>query len=345
MSKNKVKIGITVIIILVLAVLGICGYVGYNYVQNEINGERYSSDPYTLVIEKDDFAYQIGEKLKANGIIKNDTVWNWWMDKHYPDFTYINGEYEMLPYMTYEEIAKKLQNPDISHKSISVCIPEGYTVFDIADTLEKNNICKRSDFLNACKNKNDYNYDFLNEAYMGENVAYQLEGFLFPATYDLPENSNAKDVVATMLETFDGKISDEWTDYCEKNGMTLYELVTLASVVEKETLGDGVAQNIASVFINCLNIGQQLQSDVTIFYGNKLRENGFGTSVVESYNTYKCPALPSGPICNPGVENINAVVNHNDTGYYYFFSDLENKFHFAKDYKEFEKLKQKYPWQ
>ena len=154
MSKNKVKIGITVIIILVLAVLGICGYVGYNYVQNEINGERYSSDPYTLVIEKDDFAYQIGEKLKANGIIKNDTVWNWWMDKHYPDFTYINGEYEMLPYMTYEEIAKKLQNPDISHKSISVCIPEGYTVFDIADTLEKNNICKRSDFLNACKNKN-----------------------------------------------------------------------------------------------------------------------------------------------------------------------------------------------
>ena len=62
MSKNKVKIGITVIIILVLAVLGICGYVGYNYVQDEINGERYSSDPYTLVIEKDDFAYQIGEK-------------------------------------------------------------------------------------------------------------------------------------------------------------------------------------------------------------------------------------------------------------------------------------------
>ena len=330
MSKNKSKSGIAVIVILVLALLGITAYVGYTYVQKDVSGNRNTKTEYNLVIEKDDFAYQIGEKLKSNGIIKNDTVWNWWMDKHYPKFTYINGEYNMTSSMSYEEIAKKLQNPDISHKSVSVCIPEGYTVFDIADTLEKNNICKKSDFLNACKNKNDYNYDFLNEAYMGENVAYQLEGFLFPATYDLPENSNAKDVVATMLETFDG---------------TLYELVTLASVVEKETLGDGVAQNIASVFINRLNIGHQLQSDVTIFYGNKLRENGFGTSVVESYNTYKCPALPSGPICNPGVENINAVVNHNDTGYYYFFSDLENKFHFAKDYKEFEKLKQKYPWQ
>lgn len=123
MSKNKVKIGITVIIILVLAVLGICGYVGYNYVQDEINGERYSSDPYTLVIEKDDFAYQIGEKLKANGIIKNDTVWNWWMDKHYPDFTYINGEYEMLPYMTYEEIAKNFKIQIFHIKAFQFAFP------------------------------------------------------------------------------------------------------------------------------------------------------------------------------------------------------------------------------
>ena len=260
------------------------------------------------------------------------------MDKHYPKFSYINGEYRITSSMSYEDIAKKLQNPDISHKSVSVCIPEGYTVFDIAETMEKNNICKKSDFLDACKNKNDYDCEFLNDAYMSENVAYQLEGFLFPATYDLAENSKASDVVATMLETFDGKITDKWKSYCDDNGMSLYELVTLASIVEKETLGDGVAENIASVFVNRLNIGQQLQSDVTIFYGNKLRENGFSDEVVASYNTYKCKALPSGPICNPGVDNINAVIEHNDTDYYYFFSDLEKKFHFAKS-------KQKYPWQ
>ena len=218
-------------------------------------------------------------------------------------------------------------------------------ILSLIDILEKNNICKSDDFLNACKNKSDYDYDFLNNASMSSTVAYQLEGFLFPATYDLAENSDAEDVVATMLETFDSKISDEWTSYCEKNGMTLYELVTLASIVEKETLGDGVAQDIASVFINRLNIGQMLQSDVTIFYGNKLRKHGFSDDVVTSYNTYKCAALPSGPICNPGIENINAVVNHNDTDYYYFFSDLEKKFHFAKDNDEFETLKQKYPWQ
>ena len=71
--------------------------------------------------------------------------------------------------------------------------------------MEKNNICKKSDFLDACKNKNDYDCEFLNDAYMSENVAYQLEGFLFPATYDLAENSKASDVVATMLETFAAK--------------------------------------------------------------------------------------------------------------------------------------------
>ena len=285
MSKNKSRAGIALIIVLVLVLLGIGAYVGYTYVQSDVNGNRNTKTEYNLVIEKDDFAYQIGEKLKSNGVIKNDTIWNWWMDKHYPKF------------------------------------------------------------LDACKNKNDYDCEFLNDAYMSENVAYQLEGFLFPATYDLAENSKASDVVATMLETFDGKITDKWKSYCDENGMSLYELVTLASVVEKETLGDGVAENIASVFVNRLNIGQQLQSDVTIFYGNKLRKNGFSDEVVASYNTYKCKALPSGPICNPGVDNINAVIEHNDTDYYYFFSDLEKKFHFAKTYSEFETLKQKYPWQ
>ena len=111
MSKNKSKSGIAVIVILVLAILGIAAYVGYTYVQKDVSGNRNTKTEYNLVIEKDDFAYQIGEKLKSNGIIKNDTVWNWWMDKHYPKFTYINGEYNMTSSMSYEEIAKKrLQN-------------------------------------------------------------------------------------------------------------------------------------------------------------------------------------------------------------------------------------------
>jgi len=346
MAKAKKKGGYTaVIVILVLILAAAAGGFGYSWVSKDINGTAEKGKEYTLNIKSSDFQYEVAKNLMQNEIIVNDTLWCYWMDKHYPDFKFINGEYNMTSNMSYEEIAQKLQNPDVSHKTVSVVIPEGYNIFDIADTMEKNGICKADDFLDACKSKDDYDYDFLETVSQSDTVAYQLEGFLFPATYDLGENTPAKDVADTMLDAFDARIDKSWTEYCEKNYITLYELVTLASVVEKETLGDGVNKDIASVFLNRLNEGQKLQSDVTIFYGNELRENGFDDKVVTSYNTYKCDALPSGPVCNPGVENINAVIKHNDTDYFYFFSDLENKFHFAKTYDEFEKLKQKYPWE
>lgn len=123
MSKNKSKSGIAVIVILVLALLGITAYVGYTYVQKDVSGNRNTKTEYNLVIEKDDFAYQIGEKLKSNGIIKNDTVWNWWMDKHYPKFTYINGEYNMTSSMSYEEIAKNFKIPIFHIKAFRFAFP------------------------------------------------------------------------------------------------------------------------------------------------------------------------------------------------------------------------------
>ena len=335
-KRKKSTAAAVIIILLTIILLGILGFIGYTYIQKDISGNDDSDAEYTLVIEASDFQYEVAQKLMSNKIILNDTLWCYWMDSHYPDFVFINGEYNMTGDMSYEEIAQKLQNPDISHKTVSVCIPEGYNVFDIAETMEENGICGREEFLEACRDKSAYDYEFLNSVSTSDTVAYQLEGYLFPATYDLGENTDAEEVVATMLETFDGKIQDSWTTFCEENYITLGELISIASIVEKETLGSGVAENIASVFMNRLNIGQQLQSDVTIDYGNALRENGFDDNIVASYNTYKCDGLPSGPICNPGVANIDAVVNHADTDYYYFFSYNNGAdFYFTEDYEDF----------
>lgn len=337
MGKKK-NYGLKIIVAFLVAILlCVAGFIGYTYVQRDISGKDGSDYDYTLNIEAADFQYQVAQKLMSNKIILNDTLWCYWMDKHYPDLVFINGEYNLNSSMSYDEIAQKLQNPDVSHKTVTVCIPEGYNVFDIADTMEKNGICSREDFLNACKDKSDYDYDFLNAVTPSEATAYQLEGYLFPATYDLGENTDAKDVVSTMLEVFDGKIKDSWIDYCDKNYITLNELITIASIVEKETLGEGVAENIASVFMNRLNVGHKLQSDVTIDYGNALRENGFDDNTVTSYNTYKCDGLPSGPICCPGVANIDAVINHNDTDYFYFFSyNNGDDFYFTDSYDDFQ---------
>ena len=339
MKEKRSKLPIVLLCVILLIAAAVVLYFGYNFVQNDINGNRNTNEQYNLVIEADDFQYDVGQMLVQNGIIKNDTVWTMWMDKHYPDFRYINGEYLLDSKMTYEDIAEKLQNPDISHTTVSVCIPEGYSVFQIAYTLEENNICSANDFLSECKRCAPYkeNYDFLQSVPENSTIAYELEGFLFPATYDLGENSEPSEVIDEMLYAFSNQISSSWTDYCADNDMTLYELITLASVVEKETLGDGVAEKISSVFINRLNVSQQLQSDVTIDYGNKLREAGFDDKIVTSYNTYKCKALPSGPICNPGVANIDAVVNHADTDYFYFFSYNNGAdFYFTDNYDDFQ---------
>ena len=349
MSKGKKKgksTGIIVFLLIVLiAIVGVIAYFGYSAVQNDINGNKQADIPYTLEIKKSDFEYEIGKKLYDNKIVLFDSLWTGWMDKHYPDFKFINGEYVLNANMSYEEIAQKLQNPDVSHEGIKVAIPEGYNVMQIADTLEENGICKADEFLEVCKSTNDFEYGFLKEVPDNELIAYKLEGFLFPATYDFAKNSDPKDVANEMLKTFESHITDDMTKYCEDYYMSMFELITLASVVQEEAFGPSSAKNIASVFINRLNKGSKLQSDVTYFYARDLRDKqGFSQEVYDAYYTYRCEGLPAGPITNSGDDIVDAVVNHPDTDYVYFFSDLNKEFHFASDYDEFMELQEKFPW-
>ncbi len=344
-KRKKSKLPLILFIILIVIIAGVVALYFYTQINNDILGKNQSDDTYTLVIEKKDFEYEVGQKLANNKIVCSDVVWTNWMSKHYPDFDYINGEYNMTASMSYEEIAAKLQNPDVSHKSVKVCIPEGTNAMQIADILEENGICKAADFLEVCKSTDGFDYDFLKTVPDSDLIAYKLEGFLFPATYDFAMNSEAKDIASQMLEAFDYRITDDMEQFCKDNDMTMYELITLASVVQEEALGQSSAKNIASVFMNRLKKGSKLQSDVTYFYARDLRdEYGFSQEVYDAYYTYRCSGLPAGPISNSGSDIIDAVVNYPKTDYLYFFSDLQQEFHFAKDYDEFVALQKKYPW-
>jgi hypothetical protein len=342
---NKKSVKIIIICAAIAAVIAACAFFGVK-IKNDINGsEKGTPTEYTLVIESKDYQYEVSKMLADNGIVLDDSIWSAWMDKHYPDFTYINGEYYMKSNMSYEEIAQKLQNPDISHKVVSVAVPEGYNVFDIAKTLEENQICSAKDFYAAVSTTEGYDYDWLADFPSDRShIGFILEGFLFPATYDFSMNSDAKVIVDKMLAAFDDRLSDKVTAYCKKNNMSLYQFITLCSIVQEEALSDDSAANIASVLINRLNKGSKLQCDVTYFYAKKLLDYGFSRDTYDSYYTYRCPALPSGPITNSGMSIVNAVINHPDTNYLYFFSDLQGGFHFAATGQEFEQLKQKYPW-
>ncbi len=341
--KRIVKIAVTLLIVIavIIGVLFVC----VNIIR-DINGtEKKDVKKYTLTIEENDFEYQISEKLKNNDIVIDDSIWTMWMNKHYPDFVYLNGEYYLDSSMSYEEIAEKLKEPDISHRVVKVAIPEGYNVFEIAETLEKNGICSADDFYEAASTAEGYDYEWLADFPKdNKNVGFILEGFLFPATYDLQENTPAKEVVDEMLNAFDVRLSRKMTSFCEENDMTLYEFITLCSIVQEEALTRDSADRIASVLINRLERGSKLQCDVTYYYAKKLLDYGFSKDCYDSYYTYRCPALPSGPITNPGMDIINAVIEHSDTDYLFFFSDKNGEFHFAATSDEFEALKKQYPW-
>ncbi len=345
-EKNK-KGNITVVIlfIILIAILGGIAFLLYTAANNDINGINQDNKEYTLVVEKQDFEYEIGQKLKAAGIVINDALWSNWMTSNYPDFEYINGEYKLTADMSYEEIAEKLKNPDLSHKTVKVAIPEGFNIFEIAEALEKNGVCSKDGFLEACKSRDGYDFDFLESVPDNKLIGYELEGFLFPATYDLAQNSEPKDVVNEMLRAFDARYTEDMDKFCKEHNMTLYELLTLASVVQEEALTNDSAANIASVFMNRLEKGSKLQSDVTYFYAKTLRDDyGFSQETYDAYYTYRCDGLPAGPISNSGEDVINATVNYPKTKYLYFFSDLKQEFHFAETYEEFMQLQEKYPW-
>ncbi len=345
--KKKKTSRIAVVVIIIVVVLALAAGIAYfvSAVNKDIEGSSDEGTEYTLVINRMDYQYEISEKLANNGIVISSSVWSLWMDRNYPDFTYLSGEYYMNSSMSYEEIAAKLQNPDISHQTVSVCIPEGYNVFDIAKTLEENNICSSEDFYAAVSTTEGYDYDFLSDLPSErENTGFILEGFLFPATYDLSENTEAEYVVDYMLSTFENHYTSAMEDYCKENDMTLYEFITLASIIQEESFGYESAANMASVLVNRLNQGMKLQCDVTYYYAEHLLDYGFSEGVYDSYYTYRCPALPAGPITNCGDEVIDAVINHPDTDYLFFFTDLEGNDHYATTGEEFEELKEEYPY-
>ena len=336
---------ITVLLLILAAVLGFIGYMVVKAAANDIKGVNQETTQYNLVIGSQNYEDIVGKDLYDNGIVLSDILWTNWMASHYPGFEYVRGEYSLSADMSYEEIAAKLQQPDITHEVVKVAIPEGFNCMEIAERLEENGICSAADFLEACKTTEGYDYNFIAEIPQDSGAVYALEGFLFPATYDFAKNSDAHKIADIMLGTFADRRTDAMNKFCEEHNMTLYELITLASVVQEEALTNESAANIASVFMNRLNSGMQLQSDVTIFYARKLRDTaGISQEVYDSYNTYECEALPAGPITNSGEAVIDAVINYPETKYIFFFSDLQQEFHFAETYQEFEELKEKYPW-
>jgi UPF0755 protein len=217
--------------------------------------------------------------------------------------------------------------------TVRIVIPEGFTLSQIGDRLEANGVCKKAALLSTANSYDFSYYSLISPLSAAANRAYKLEGYLFPDTYEFYKNMKPQDVLGKMLKNAQSQIGSKYS----YSGMTADQIVVLASIIEKESGKAGELQKISSVFHNRLKAGMKLQADPTILYIESfVKPNLIGdiNRYNSLYNTYKCPALPAGAICNPGVAALNAAANPTDTDYLYFCADKNGNYYYAKTLAE-----------
>lgn len=297
----------------------------------------------TVVVEKGDGVGVVTDKLKDAGLINSKLLFRVFGIIFDAADTITPGTYELNTDMDFRCLIQSMQSSlSITPVGVvTVTIPEGYTVQQTIAVLAEKGVCSEEELTEAAKNYVFTEYDFVDNENLGEIT--RLEGYLAPDTYEFYEDSAPEVALSRMLDNFDYWMNEEVRDDIVKSGYTLHEIVVMASLVEKEAIGDDEERkNIASVLYNRMNnpgmeTGGLLQLDSTIYYilrSQGLPDEKFSTSIDSPYNTYLYAGLPSGAICNPSRSALLAAVYPNDTNYYYFAYGTDNVSHFFRNYSE-----------
>lgn len=222
-------------------------------------------------------------------------------------------------------------------RELTLTIPEGYTLARVGMVLEEEGVCTAEEFIAAAQADTFGGFPLVAQQAYDENRCFRLEGYLFPDTYHIYSTESPDAIIRRILEHTHQKLDANLLARIEKSGYTVDEILTLASIIEKEAFGHNQMPYISSVLHNRLDAGMQLQCDVTITYVEgaiKPFISGDINRYNEHYNTYKCPALPAGAICNPGLSAIQAAVSPADTDYLYFVTDADKNYYYASEYDD-----------
>lgn len=362
--QNKVARNIVLTVLLIVLIgVGVTGFVGYNYFSSALKPIDANSTEYvTVEIPAGSSSKEIGEILEKNGLIKNAQVFNLY-SKIRSYGNYQSGYYNLQKSMDLDSIAKQLQEggtetpqPPVLGK---ITIPEGYTLEQIAETVTANAAAtskknaktpfSKEDFLNKVQDEDFIakmlaKYPQLLATLPGKDsgVKYRLEGYLFPATYEYGKETTVEELIDQMLAAMNTNLSQYYSTIESKN-LTVNEVLTLASLVEKEGSTDQDRKDIASVFYNRLNQAMPLQSNIALLYaqgklGKKttLKEDAeIDTNIDSPYNVYKNQGLMPGPVDSPSLSALEATINPSKTDYLYFVANVETGVvYFANTYEE-----------
>ncbi len=322
-KKSKIpKIINTIVILFILVVAGISFWVNEQLQPVDADQNKVIH----VKVESRSTTNQIAHLLKQNGLIKNEFIF-----KVYSRITGLDkqlkaGEYALNSSFSLTEIINKIVNG-----SVQLCeftIPEGYTVQQIANILEQKGLIQKEEFLNQVK-IGDFDFPYKNDVIQSE---YRLEGFLFPDTYKIPDYYNEKQIIQMMLNRFLDVYDSELVNKTKELNMSVFEAVTLASIIEREVRVPEERKIVSGVFHNRLKIGMPLQSCATVQYILGETKEALTTADTEKpspYNTYLHKGLPPGPISNPGRASLEAAVSPEKVKYYYFCSKGDGSHYFS----------------
>ncbi|WP_029186149.1 endolytic transglycosylase MltG [Streptococcus suis] len=347
-DKAAKRIVSVIMSIIVVAVL-VTGLTGYMWVKSSLEPvNTKATEAIQVEIPEGSSTLEIGKILVDNKLIKNATIFNYYSKiKSYNNFQ--SGFYNLKQNMSVDDIAKALQEsgtPTAQKEAAGkILIVEGYTLTQIAQAITDNTKTEdkndKTPFTTEQFMATVTNQDFINRMVAtypklfaslpaaDSGVIYQLEGYLFPAVYEYSDETTIEELVEQMIAAMDNRLQPYYETIAAKN-LTVNEVLTLASLVEKEGSTDEDRRNIASVFFNRLNAAMPLQSNIAILYAQgKLGQEttlaedaAIDTSIESPYNIYWTPGLLPGPVDSPSLSAIEAVINANTTDYFYFVADV-----------------------
>lgn len=324
--SKKIKTGIFIIIGIWL----IGAFAWYEYNLRPLSASTQSK---LVIIESGTSVDMIAANLEKDELIRSSTAFKLYVTLHGLRGRLQSGAYDLHPNMSSRIIAKTITKGQTSSQKMTV--PEGFTISAIRARAATFGISPAA-------------FDIaLQQDLSGTKAAQRpagtsLEGYLFPDTYVVTPTTTANQLVRAMVDNFDKKVTDDVVAGFAAQGLSLQQGLTLASVVEREVSNPADQKLVAGVFLNRLKIGQKLQSDVTVDYGRALLGKPFNTALDSPYNTYVIPALPIGPICNPGLGAMRAVGSPTASNYYYFLAGKDGTTHYTETVEQHNANVQKY---
>lgn len=347
MNKKTTKL-ITVLIMLLFVVAG-GTFIFYNEGLKPVGNEEEK----VVVTVEEGTSYQgLFNQLKEDGLIKSTTV-----AKLYFKLNDVAGlqpnTYELNKGLSFSEIMRIVSTGDFNYLiKVQMTVPEGLTIPEVADIVAKTVGTTSKDVISQWEDPTYLqtlidDYDFLTDEILQDGIMFPLEGYLYPETYTIASQQPSIDEVTRMMLDLTGEALQKYQAGYEALNFTAHEFLAFASVVERESLFDEDRPKIAEVFLNRMQDGMNLESDITVLYA--LQRTGIDVTYEDletdsPYNTYMYYGLPIGPISNVSDITMKSCVEHEENDYLYFYADPEGNVHYAETYDEHAQNIRDYPW-